>query len=197
MDSIIDSFYKELDRKWKSPKGTKITLKIIGSSAIMLQTEYSRKTKDSDILETAEITTEIENKLLELGGKDSKLQKQFRLYLDFVNRSIPFLPQEASFHRIISLKSLKHFEVLVLDLTDVVVSKLKRFNANDVSDVRAIINGGLVTHKKIVKRFKEAVDYFSEDARAQDLPRYVKNLNTVERDFLNVPESKIDLPYWI
>ena len=135
--------------------------------------------------------------MIELGGKESELQKKFRLYLDFVNQSLPFLPQKPRFHRAPSLKRLKHFEILILDITDVAVSKLKRFSANDVSDIRFIITEGLVSHKKLLETFKEAVDYFSMDARAEDLPRYVKNLHTMERDFLNVPESDIDLPQWV
>jgi hypothetical protein len=41
------------------------------------------------------------------------------------------------------------------------------------------------------------VDVFSCDARAEDLPRYVRNLQEVERDMLGVNESEIDLPGWI
>lgn len=197
MASIIDLFFQEIDRKWDSEQNGKVRLNIIGSSAIMLQTKYSRGTKDSDVLEMAEIGPEIKRKLTELGGKGSKLHDQFRFYLDFVNPSLPFLPQKPHFLKAPSLKRLKCFEVFVLDLVDVVVSKLKRFNANDVSDIRALVMEGVVDHKKLVKRFNEAVDCFSTDARAEDLPRYVKNLNTVERDFLDVPESDIELPHWI
>jgi hypothetical protein len=41
------------------------------------------------------------------------------------------------------------------------------------------------------------IDSFSMDARAEDLPRYVKNLHTVERDFFGVEESEIELPPWV
>ncbi len=42
-----------------------------------------------------------------------------------------------------------------------------------------------------------AIDYNSMDAYAADYPKYVANLNRVERDSLGVPESSIDLPLWI
>ena len=34
----------------------KVRLRVIGSSALMLQTDYARGTKDSDVLETADLT---------------------------------------------------------------------------------------------------------------------------------------------
>jgi hypothetical protein len=53
------------------------------------------------------------------------------------------------------------------------------------------------TWVRLVERFRAAVDAFSGDARAEDLPRYVRNLHRVERDFLLVPETEIELPDWI
>jgi hypothetical protein len=54
-----------------------------------------------------------------------------------------------------------------------------------------------VPHARLVARFREAVDIFLGDARAADLPRYWRNLNTVERDFLRAPETEVDLPEYI
>jgi hypothetical protein len=85
----------------------------------------------------------------------------------------------------------------VLDVVDVVVSKLKRFNANDQSDIDAMIERGLVPHDRLIDRFRAAVDEFMGDARAEDLPKYVANLHRVERDMLVVPETEIELPSWI
>ena len=84
-----------------------------------------------------------------------------------------------------------------LDVTDLIVSKLKRFNATDDADVRAIAERGLLDHKRLVERFKKAVDRFSLDARAEDLPQVIKNFNKIERGYLGAPASKIDLPDWL
>jgi hypothetical protein len=46
-----------------------------------------------------------------------------------------------------------------------------------------------------VTRFEEAVDHFACDARAEDLPKYLRNLHTV--DFLGVDETDVELPAWI
>jgi hypothetical protein len=85
----------------------------------------------------------------------------------------------------------------VLDVVDVVVAKLKRFHANDRSDIEAMVERDLVHHEALLARFRSAVDSYAADARADDLPRYVKNLHVVERDFLGVGETEIELPGWI
>jgi len=56
---------------------------------------------------------------------------------------------------------------------------------------------GLLKPGKLAERFQAAVDAFSTDARAEDLPKYVKNLHRVERDFLESAPSDIRLPGWI
>ncbi len=111
---------------------------------------------------------------------------------------MPFLPQAPAWHTLVDLNaSLGHFELAVLDVVDVVVSKLKRLNANDLSDIAAMADQELVPHATLVRRFREAVDFFSTDARASDLPKYVNNLHRVERDLLGVTETEIELPSWI
>jgi hypothetical protein len=87
--------------------------------------------------------------------------------------------------------------VRALDVVDVVVSKLRRFSADDEGDVRAMSGLGLLGHKRLVKRFGEAIDHFQLDARAEELPGIIKNLNKVERDYLRAVPSKFDLPEWL
>lgn len=65
------------------------------------------------------------------------------------------------------------------------------------SDITDSVKRGKVEHARLVRRFEAAVDIWKEDARAEELPRYVANLHTIERDELFVPESEIDLPSWI
>lgn len=77
-----------------------------------------------------------------------------QLYLEIVANSLPLLPQVPRWHSLPVLNgSLRHFELEVLDVVDVVVSKLKRFNANDVGDVTAMIAQDLVPHGELVARF--------------------------------------------
>ena len=194
----VSDLLREIDRRWTATGADKIVLCIIGSSALMLQTGYERGTKDSDVLETVSLTDDIKLRLLVLAGRDSLLHLRHKVYIDIVPQVIPFLPQVPLLHALVDLNAeLRHFTIEVLDVVDVVVSKLKRFNSNDISDIRAMADRTLLDHRSLVERFRSAVDVFSGDARAEDLPRYVKNLNRVERDYLLVPESKIELPNWI
>jgi hypothetical protein len=194
----IEAFLKEMDELWARPDSERITLRVIGSTALMMQTGYWRGTKDSDVLEAESLAGDTGRDLLALAGQGTALHRKHRFYLDIVRRGIPFLPQAPIFHAKSELnQELKHFTVEVLDIVDTVVSKLKRFNANDLDDVKAMIDLDLVPHARLLERFRSAVDMFAGDARAEDLPKYVRNLHRIERDMLFVEEARIELPAWI
>lgn len=192
----IKEFFAEIDAKWKPIGSEPIPLEVIGSAALMLQTDYARATKDSDILETAAVTPAVKTQLELIAGRETEIYKRRRIYIDVVAEAIPFMPQEGILHPIPHLQ-LKNFSLSALDITDVVVSKLWRFTRNDLDDIRAMIERSLVAHDGLIARFKAAVDRFSIDARAEDLPRCVQNLHTVERDLFDAAETEIDLPDWM
>jgi hypothetical protein len=50
--TLIEAFLKEMDELWARSGSERITLRVIGSTALMMQTGYWRGTKDSDVLET-------------------------------------------------------------------------------------------------------------------------------------------------
>lgn len=193
----IEALLRELDRSWKPLGDGKVPLDVIGSGALMLQADYIRATKDGDILEVQTLSDPVKRALLALAGKGSALHARFGIYLDIVLNGLPFLPHPPLFHPAQALTALEHFQVRALDIVDVAVSKLIRFNRNDQSDIRAMADRRLLDHARLVERFKLAVDGFSLDARAEDLPRYISNLHMVERDHLAAPESRIDLPDWL
>lgn len=189
----------ELDKRWK-PKQTeeKIALKLIGRSALLLQlSSLGGGTKDSDVIETDKITPAISNKLKEIAGKNSVLHKKYRLYLDIVPAALPFLPMTPIFHEAEYLcNQLEHFRIETLDVIDVAVSKLKPMRPQDREDIRLLAQLGALPNDALVKRFCEAIDRWLMDARAEDLPKYIENLHTVQRDLLFVPETQIKLPSW-
>jgi hypothetical protein len=197
--SRISEFLEDVDRQWKKgSESGKTRLRIIGSAALMLQTGYERGTKDSDVLETAALTADIKKRLISLAGAGTDLHERHRLYIDIVSSGLPFLPQSPRCHAVGDLnRKLRAFDIEVLDVVDTVVSKLKRFSASDISDIRAMVDLGRVDHATLIKRFCSAVDVFVGDARADDIPGYIRNLHRVERDFLLKPETPIELPRWV
>lgn len=163
------AFLADVDRRWVK-REERIPLHIIGSVALLLRTDYERGTKDSDVVQTRELTPS----------------------------GLPFLPHEPHYHALEELNaSLHHFEIRVLDVVDVVVSKLKPFRGSDIEDIRQMVERDLVPHALLIARFKDAVDEYSGGAGAEDIPRFVKNLNRIERDLLLVPETRVELPDWL
>ena len=194
----IEALLRDIDRAWAGRSGSRITLHILGSAALMLQTDYARGTKDGDVLETKQLDASTKEDLLALAGKDTALHVKHRLYIEVLRSGFPFLPQQPFWHPLSNLnEALVHFEVVVLDVVDVVVAKLMPFRAHDKADIAAMVDRGLVPHEYLVGRFRDAVNMLIGDARGQDLPRYVDNLHQIERDVLNVKESDIELPSWI
>jgi len=192
----IERFLRDIDDQWPLG-GPRIPLKVLGSTALMLQTTFLRGTKDSDVLGVEPVIGGIADALLALAGKDTLLHRQHQVYLDVVGAGVPFLPHPPRWNPVERLSaSLGSFDILALDITDVVVSKLKRFHDNDKSDIKAMIDLDLVDHQDMVARFLSAADVFSMDARAHQITRYAKNLNWVEREYLGAPETAYELPPW-
>jgi hypothetical protein len=195
---LISDFFVEIDRQWPREQQNKVRLSIIGCGALLLQADYERGTKDSDIFETVDLADDTKRRLIEIAGAGTDLHRRRSLYIDIVASGIPFLPHVPVWHLARGLNArLDRLELVALDVVDVVVSKLKRFSANDQSDIDAMIERGLVQPERLIERFRAAVDEFSGDARAENLPAYVVHLHRVERDMLGVSESEIELPSWI
>jgi Nucleotidyltransferase of unknown function (DUF6036) len=186
-----DSFLRDVDRRWVK-REDRIPLHIIGSVALLLRTDYDRGTKDSDVLQTKELTEVIKGRLLALAGRETELHRRHGMYMEVVPSGLPFLPHVPLYHALDELNaSLQHFEIQVLDVVDVVVSKLKPFRGSDIDDIREMVERGLVPHEVLISRFKDAVDDYLGSAGAEDIPRFVKNLNRIERDLLQVQETEI------
>lgn len=192
---IANDFFAAIDADWSPATSAKVQLSIIGCSALMLQTNYERGTKDSDVFETTDLARETIEQLLRIAGKGTRLHNKHLMYIDIVGNGIPFLPQVPLWHPV--EMQLEHLELCALDVVDVVVAKCKPFRPSDQSDIDAMIRLGLVPHEQLIERFRSAFDMFTGDARAHELRDYVKNLNRVERDLLGEDETEFEFPSWI
>ncbi|MCE9571800.1 MAG: hypothetical protein K8W52_01460 [Deltaproteobacteria bacterium] len=144
------------------------------------------------MLESVDLTSDVQRRLLAMAGPASALRIRHRMFLEIVAGGLPFLPQNPTWREVDPPRH--HVRLYVLDVVDVVVSKLARMNANDLADIEAMADLGRVPHPMLLARFRAAVDVFAYDSRAADLPRFVEHLHRVERDILGVEESEIELP---
>ncbi len=196
--SLVREFMIDLDRRWPGHTTNKLRLHIIGSTALMLQADYVRGTKDSDVLETADLDPSTRRNLVQLAGPGTDLHRRHRMYMEIVPAGLPLLPQRPRWSALGELNvQLASLSLEALSIVDVVISKLRRFHGDDQRDISAMVDRDLVLHCEFVDRFKLAVDYHLLDARAHDLPKVVANFHRVERDFFGVPETAIDLPHWL
>jgi hypothetical protein len=190
---MIREFLADLDDRWPERKAAPIPLRLIGSTALMLRANYVRITKDADILQVQQLTPDVCQRLTELAGQASELARRHNLYLEIVAAGLPFLPRKPLWREIPKLR-LKHFEPQALDVVDVVVSKLARFNANDVHDIDAMVAQGLVPHRRLINRFRAAVEAYEMDSRADRLPTYIRRLHQIERDGFGAGPTNIEVP---
>ena len=193
--TLIEAFLTDLARVWTQP--SRPTLRVIGSTALMLRTSYLRVTKDSDGLETVALDALTQQQLLALAGRGTPLAIRWKLYLEIVPNGLPFLPHAPIWHSVSLPIAADTVRFEALDALAVVVSKLKRFHDNDRADISAMVTRGLVPYARLVERFRSALDVIMDGARADEAPRIVENLNEIERDLLGVGESEIEPPDWI
>jgi hypothetical protein len=91
---------------------------------VLLQADYQRGTKDSDVFETTDLREETKSALLALARKGTDLAARHKHYIDIVANGIPFLPQAPRWHPVGDIsRHLSHFELLALDIVDVVVRR--------------------------------------------------------------------------
>lgn len=193
----FETFLQDLDRLYahQKPAGaTKVGLRILGSVALMIQTDYVRGTKDGDVLESVLINQTLKQALLGLGGKGTALANRNGIYLDFVASGILFLPHASVFYPLLELSAaLSCFNIEVMDITDACVTKLKRFNGNDQADLAAMVRLGKLDHAPFLGRFLSAIDHCRGQAFSDDYPKIVERFHQVERDVFLMPETHIDL----
>lgn len=195
----FERFLDDLDERWTVPLPEPLTFRVIGSAAQFLQTTYERGTKDGDVLraERDGFDDTVCDELERLAGKKSEMLARHGVYLDLVRSSLPYLPADPLWHRYSA--DWRHIDLLVLDVTDVCVSKLKRWMGSDREDVSQMIAIGALEHDRFVARFLSMVEQHGFDARAEDLlPIMVDRLHEVESDLFALDQhTSVDLPSWI
>ncbi len=172
------AFLKRLDEHLTS--GRKAELYLGGGAAILLAYNGKLATVDVDFIgEESGLLLE----LSQFAAKGSETHRLTKLYLDIVppgmfpsdlgwrNRTIP-----------VSAPELQHLNIRVLEIHDLVISKLKRFAGKDRQDVRGLCGRSELNVQTLRARYREArlpSDYHERE-------RMDQNFNVVEVEFLGL-----------
>ena len=114
---LVERFLGGIAEAWEG--GLVPTLRIIGSTALMLQTPHTRQTKDSDILETADLGLETQARLLQIGGPGTALARRWKIYVDVVPNGLPFLPLGPCWRDVLVPEAPPTIRFQALDVTHV------------------------------------------------------------------------------
>ncbi len=190
----VEGLFRDLDAALAGRGLARFELKIVGSTALFAQTTWRRGTKDSDAVQTWDFDPALKTLLLQLSGAGTALARRHRIYLEFVGQGLLLLPEVPDWKPWLSLD---HFDMVVLDPTDVAVAKLARLHGDDVLDIEAMVERGLVRHDRLLERFRDAMAQHGFHGMGHKLRRAIDNLNRIERDVFVVPETAIEVPTWM
>lgn len=196
--TAFEAFLDDLDRAWTDRLPTRLPFRVLGSTALFLQTTYGRRTRDGDVLRTLAdgFDEDVRAELERIAGPTSALHRAHGLYLDLVGDEVPLLPRPPLWHAFPPPRA--HIVVLVLDVVDVCISKLKTWRASDRADIAEMVRRGALRHHDLVDRFRTVIVDLAFDARAYDLPACRDRLAEVELDlFARTEPTPIVLPAWL
>ncbi len=117
----VRAFFAEIDARWGGAESEPLELRLIGSTALMVLTDFDRGTKDSDVLETTAMGGVTKERLVELAGPGTVIARRHGMYLDIVGNGVPFLPHGPKYHDLAELNAgLRRLRVVVLDVEAIV-----------------------------------------------------------------------------
>jgi hypothetical protein len=160
------------------PADAKTALYMGGGAAILLLYEGQLRTDDVDLIGEK---TGLLKRLSEDAGKGSELHRTTGYYLDIVPPGK--FPQEWGWRsraKSVELQGLEHIELRVLELHDLILSKLKRFAGKDQEDIRALCERREFEVETLRSRYTQARLRYDYDERE----KLDANFRFIETEFL-------------
>ncbi|HPQ81443.1 MAG TPA: hypothetical protein PLZ86_06930 [bacterium] len=200
-DSYL-AFFDELDDAFRKQFGTRtLVLNIIGYTALALAGLPDRGTKDVDALKTEALADaamgDVLAFLIREFGKGSPGALRNGMYLDFVERQIPWLPPRPVYGE---ERKLQRITFMALHPADVCVSKTfanfkgKHDRGNDRRDVLDALDKGIVAVADYIKRMDDTFPHYEADAAAPET--FERVLRFIEREVLPIyGDEKLKLTY--
>lgn len=196
------AFFEDMDDFLLKRFGERmLDLNIIGYTALALVGLPDRGTKDIDALKTDTLATPAMSDVFAFinseFGKGSPGALRNGLYLDFVEKQIPWLPPRSVFGYV---QKFRCVTILALNATDVCVSKTfsnfkgKHDRGNDRKDILDALEHQLFDFVDYLRRLDETFPIYETDAAAPET--FMRVIRFVEDDLLPIyGDEKMRLVY--
>ena len=164
--------------------GDPVELYLGGAAAILLVYGGQVATEDLDFIgEASGLLLE----LRQLAGKDSKVHRLTNYYLDILPPGL--FPSAMGWKKrtiLAKVQSLQHIRLRVLEVHDLIVSKLKRFGSQDQEDIRGLCDRPEFDAGTLLERYREARQMHDHDQRE----KLDRNFHLVETEFLQLQPTE-------
>ncbi len=117
---------------------------------------FARETADLDVLTV--IPQEAAERVAELAGKGSPLQRKHRVYIDHV--SVANYPHDYESRLVRVFPIWPNVRLWALEPHDLALTKLERSNDRDNRDVMYLAQAGLITQDTLISRFETELEPF-------------------------------------
>ena len=177
-------FLKNIDAQ--APRTRKTLLYVGGGAALLLAYEGQLATEDVDVIGVKE---QLLKKLYQLAGKGSDIHRETGYYLDVVPPGK--FPQEWGWKgraKADGLPGVAHIEIRVLELHDLILSKLKRFAGKDQEDIKWLCDRPEFDIETLRARYRSARSAYDYDERE----KLDFNFRFVEEEFLAIEPTEFD-----
>lgn len=143
------SFLEDLDGLLKGP----VELRCLGGFVVTQQYGIGRETSDIDFL--AVIAQSPEDDVEALAGRGAKLNRKYRLYMQYVGVVTPPADYASRLVRMFPSAPWKRLKLFALDATDIALSKLERNAERDREDVLRLAGAGHLDPQVLRNRYHE------------------------------------------
>lgn len=144
------SFFTDLDAALGAPAD----LHCIGGFVVSQHYGFSRETADLDVLTV--LPPEAAQRVAELAGNGSPLQRKHRVYIDHV--SVANYPDDYESRLIRTFPIWTNVRLWALDPHDLALTKLERSNDLDIRDVMYLAQAGLIKQDTLISRFETELE---------------------------------------
>ncbi|MBL8796108.1 MAG: hypothetical protein JNM56_19560 [Planctomycetia bacterium] len=154
MNELILEFLNRLDALLLpfATQGERFDMYHLGRSALIMHYGLRLATKDIDIVGTG--NSRLENKALELLGKNTDIANLLGVYLDVVAQAIPPVPRWFRERCRPVAGNWQVVRLWQLEVHDLATTKLKSFRHHDKQDLQALCDKGLLE----VGKLRESLD---------------------------------------